>query len=308
MKWVKRGLVFEPPADLGWMATHAALPVVDPMDGFHRVYFSGRDAESRARIGSFDVEIGDTMRVLRVSESPWIDLGPPGCYDDSGVTTSWIVNHEGRKYFYFTGWSRGVSVPFYLFTGLAISDDGGETFCKTGMTPLLDRNETDPFLTASPCVLVENGLWRMWYVSGSDWRVEDGAAKHYYHIRYAESDDGVRWRRDGTVCIDYAGDSEHAFARPSVLAENGRYRMWYPFRGAAYRIGYAESDDGIRWERRDAEAGIPVSEEGWDSHMVAYPHVFRHAGRLHMLYNGDGYGATGIGWAVLETEAGSADN
>ena len=30
--------------------------------------------------------------------------------------------------------------------------------------PILERSEVDPYLTASPCVLVENRLWRMWYV------------------------------------------------------------------------------------------------------------------------------------------------
>ena len=78
------------------------------------------------------------------------------------------------------------------------------------------------------------------------------------------------------------------------------YRMWYSYRGAAYRIGYAESPDGLRWERRDAEAGIGLSASGWDSEMVAYPVVFDHAGERYMLYNGNGYGRTGIGLAVLE--------
>ena len=34
--------------------------------------------------------------------------------------------------------------------------------------------------------------------------------------------------------------------------------------------------------------------------MVAYACVFDHRGSRYMLYNGNGYGETGIGWAVLE--------
>jgi hypothetical protein len=49
----------------------------------------------------------------------------------------------------------------------------------------------------------------------------------------------------------------------------------------------------------DEEAGIDVSPSGWDSDMVEYACVFDHDGSRHMLYNGNGYGETGIGYAVL---------
>jgi len=34
--------------------------------------------------------------------------------------------------------------------------------------------------------------------------------------------------------------------------------------------------------------------------MIEYPYVFEHKGERYMLYNGNGYGKTGIGIAVLE--------
>jgi hypothetical protein len=77
--------------------------------------------------------------------------------------------------------------------------------------------------------------------------------------------------------------------------------MWYSYRGSSYRIGYAESDDGVAWVRKDEEAGIDVSPDGWDSEMIEYPCVFDHAGSRYMLYNGNGYGATGIGLAELSS-------
>ena len=66
----------------------------------------------------------------------------------------------------------------------------------------------------------------------------------------------------------------------------------------SYRIGYAESPDGFAWTRRDDEAGIDVSSKGWDSEMVCYACVFAYGAREYMLYNGNGYGATGFGMAV----------
>jgi hypothetical protein len=191
-------------------------------------------------------------------------------------------------------------VPFYFYIGLAVSEDG-QTYRKYSIAPILERSEVDPYLTASPWVLVENDVWRMWYVSGVKWTVERGRPTHYYHVRYAESLDGVRWRRSGIVCIDFISSAEHAISRPCVLKDgDGRYRMWYSYRGEAYRIGYAESADGLTWERRDEDAGIHPSLVGWDSEMIEYPVVFDHAGKRYMLYNGNGFGKTGVGLAVLE--------
>ena len=36
--------------------------------------------------------------------------------------------------------------------------------------------------------------------------------------------------------------------------------------------------------------------------MMEYPFVYEHRGVKHMLYNGNGFGETGIGYAVLEED------
>jgi hypothetical protein len=226
-------------------------------------------------------------------------LGPLGAFDDSGVTAACVVNYQGRKYQYYSGWSLGGTVPFYFYIGLAVSEDGGLTFEMISRAPVLGRDEADPYLTASPCVLIESGVWRMWYVSGVKWTMEDGRPRHYYHIKYAESSDGVRWCPVRPVCIDFRTPGEYAIARPCVIKCGGGYRMWYCCRGSAYRGGYAESVDGISWERLDGQAGIDPTPGEWDSQMIAYPWVFRHGSGTYMLYNGNGYGMTGIGMATL---------
>ena len=126
----------------------------------------------------------------------------------------------------------------------------------------------------------------------------------YYHIKYAESEDGIHWVRKGIVCINFKYEGETRIARPCVIKEDGIYKMWYcyGFGSYGYKIGYAESEDGIKWERKDEEAGIDVSESGWDSEMICYPFVFKHKGRKYMLYNGNEYGKTGFGYAILEEE------
>ncbi len=303
MKWEKLGRIIDPRGLRDWMVTHAALPSVHPLEGTrYRVYCSGRNGEGKAQIGSFDFDLRQPKKPPVVSLRPVLTLGTLGSYEDSGLTNACLIMHQKQLYLYYTGWSLGETVPFYFDVGLAISADNGATFRKVADGPIMGRNWIDPYLVASPSIVVEGALWRMWYVSGARWVLENGQPKHYYHIRYAESDNGVQWRREGKVCIDFASREEYALGRPCVLKDGAVYKMWYSFRGDKYRIGYAESEDGFAWERKDDIAGITVSDSGWDSEMVEYPCVFDHQGTRYMLYNGNGYGETGIGLAVLSQD------
>jgi hypothetical protein len=294
----RRGLVFVPPSGVPFVRTHAALPVVERTEKAHRVYFSGRDEQGRARIGFFETDLRNPGAPVRVSERPVLDIGALGAFDDSGVTTSCLVEDGGQRYLFYTGWSLGVTVPFYLAAGVARSNDGGATFERVSAAPILPRSVSDPYLTASPWVLVEGGVWRMWYVSGSRWDMGPEGPRHHYDIRYAESRDGLDWRPTGRVCVTYERPDEHAFARPCVVKDGGFYRMWYAVRGERYRLGYAESKDGLVWERKDHLAGLEPAATGFDSEMLCYPCVFDEGGRRYMLYNGNDYGRTGIGLAV----------
>jgi hypothetical protein len=140
----------------------------------------------------------------------------------------------------------------------------------------------------------------MWYLSCTEWLIENGTPKHKYHIKYAESLDGIEWKHRGDVAIDFKDSEEYAISRPSVMKDADRWRMWYSYRGDRYRIGYAESSDGVSWTRLDGTAGIDASPSGWDSEMIEYPFVFDHRGSRYMLYNGNDYGRSGFGLAVLE--------
>ena len=300
MRWRKLGILVPAPPPLGWAASHAALPVVETLDdGRIRIYFSTRDERSRSRIAAAELSLNGS-EPPEYRPDPVLDLGPTGSFDDSGVTSACLVRKGDRRHLYYSGWTVGSTVPFYFYVGCAISEDDGRTWRRASPAPVLERDAVDPYLTASPAVLVENGTWRMWYVSGTGWTPASGGPRHHYHLKYAESEDGIRWRRTGRVCIDYSDESEYAIARPSVVKDDDVYRMWFCARGDRYRIFYAQSQDGLEWER-GGEAELDVGPNGWDSEMQAYPAVFDCLGSRYMLYNGNGFGATGIGWAVMET-------
>jgi predicted GH43/DUF377 family glycosyl hydrolase len=303
--WAKRGVIFDAHGQHSWMAHHAQLPVPDLVDpGMLRVYVATRDDAGRARVGMFETDPDDPAAVSRVHERPVLDLGLPGTFDEDGVMPSSIVHVDGRTYLYYVGWSRSVTVPYRLAIGLAVSDDG-VTFTRAHEGPVLDRSRDDPYFVASPSVLHESGRWRMWFVSTKRWQEVDGQLEPVYLITSAESEDGTDWVRSNECCIEPRLPDE-AQGRPWVVRDGSTLRMWYCYRGAAgfrddpdasYRIGYAASTDGEHWVA-DADGGIARSAEGWDSEMLAYPAVYAHDGRWHLLYNGNGFGSSGLGHAV----------
>lgn len=262
--------------------------------------FSARDASGRSHTGRAALELSRQAAKVRTHDTPLLGPGPLGAFDDSGAMGSCLVRQHGREYLYYIGWSRGVTVPFATFIGCAISTDRGCTFERASRAPVVGRTDADPFLATSPWVIVEDGRWRMWYASGERWEATEAGPKHYYRIVYAESEDGIEWKPSGRVCIDFADDHEYAIARPCVLRDDGIYRMWFSYRGSSYRIGYAESSDGLTWARKDGRHGLASADAGWDSQSVEYGCVFDHEGTRWMLYNGNNYGETGIGLAEIE--------
>ena len=291
----KLGLLVSGPPPVDWATTHASVPFATTSDdGDLRLLFSSRDGEGRSHVGYATVDL-EQRAVIGYSAEPLLSPGELGAFDDHGAMGSCLVHHAGNEYLFYIGWSLGVTVPFYTNVGCAIRADGDGSFARVSRAPVLARTATDPYFTTAPWVLIENGTWRMWYASGTGWE-----PIHRYRICYAESDDGITWTRDGVVCIDYADAGEFALTRPCVVKDGELYRMWYSRRGRSYRIGYAESDDGITWTRKDDEAGIDVSSRGWDSEMIEYPCVVD-AGERFLFYNGNGYGETGIGWAVIDS-------
>lgn len=301
MIWEKKGLMLKP-GRFEWMVTHAQNPFWEFIEGDkYKIHFAGRDHRNRARGGFAIIDLNESTVPIIYSEKPTLDLGELGCFDDCGIMPSCLINKDGLQYMYYTGWTQRVRIPFTFFIGLSISHDNGMTFKRISKAPVLGCTHADPYLTASPWVELDNGMFRMWYVSGTGWSVEtcDSEPKHFYNIKYAESTDGVVWKNDGVTCIDFEQD-EYAIARPTVRIENGLYRMWYCYRGGQkrYRAGYAESKDGIKWERYDDYVGLDVSSDGWDKNMICYPCVINHKDHEYMIYNGNEYGQTGAGLAV----------
>jgi len=304
------GLVYTP-AGAPWHLSHCQNPFVQPLsDSRVRIHFACRDDKNRSRGGWAEVELAEgRLVVARTAQSPSLDLGRLGAFDDCGAMPGSLVEYDGRLLLYYTGWTLARAVPFFFFIGVAESRDGGETFQRLSEAPVLGRNRHDPFLTGAPWVIKENGLLRMWYISGTEWVAglgEGAAPVHYYSVKHATSRDGMAWTTDDRLCLPYL-ENEHAIARPVVTPVAGGYHMIYSARRLreTYRIYGATSRDGLVWQREPG-ALLDVAQSGWDCEMVCYGSVLDSGKGRFLLYNGNAYGKDGFGAAILQERRASA--
>ena len=150
----------------------------------------------------------------------------------------------------------------------------------------------------------------MWYIYGKEWKQYAGCTQpeRIYKIGHAVSDNGIDWRKEGAAIIPDRLEDE-CQALPCVVYFKGCYHMFFCYRNAwgfrdkkerSYRLGYAWSNQPENWIRCDEKLNFEQPQDGWDSQMQCYPHVFTMDQRLYLLYNGNAFGKNGFGLAELE--------
>lgn len=300
--WRKLGLLYAPQGGQRHpkLLTHAANPLPVLLEGdVYRVFFSGRDAVNRSSVGAVDIDLVK-RRVVREHHAPFFEHGPEGSFYADGVSIGNCYDTPSGRYMLFMGWQNPPHAHWRGEVGrLRVGADLGLSLDGSG--PFMPLDAVDAVSLSYPWVMRDDAGagYTMWYGSTLDWDAGNGEMVHV--INGASSTDGNHWQKTG-LAVPFAVGTAQAFSRPTVLRDAAGWRMWFSYRsgaGETYRIGHATSADGRAWQLRLENAGIDVSDEGWDSEMIEYPFVLAHGGECYMLYNGNGYGQSGFGLAVL---------
>ena len=314
-KWKKLGKIFDPTLNTTgyWMKEYAQSPSPVILDDCVRVFFSCRplpDTSGKyvSYLGYVDLDKDDLTRVINISKKPILELGELGTFDEFGTNPASVIKIKDLLTIYYCGWTRCESVPFNSAIGVAHSYNLGKTFEKLGKGPLLSYSFDEPFLLGSPKIKFFNNTWYLWYAAGSEWIENNGHPEPVYKIRIATSVDGINWMKGGRNQIESRLEDNECQASADVFFYENRYHMYFSFRyslgyrseNSGYRIGYASSDDLRIWKRDDSKAGITLSEKGWDSQMISYSHTFELNNQMYMLYQGNNFGKSGFGLAILE--------
>ena len=299
MKWIKQGLIASPKQfKLKWWDSYGMDPCTLKLRGdLYRVFFCGRNKKNISMIGYFDYDL-KKHKIKKISKEPVLKPGELGAFDDNGVTASCLIKVKKLVYLYYIGWKPKSTTRYSLMTGLAISKNDGRSFKRYSRSPILKLTNKEPFaiLTAPYVMRIKKNKWFMWYVSCNEWVNKDYPK---YDIKLAVSRDGKNWSQDGSTSIKLR-KNERAVARPSVLYESRKYKMWFCYekKVGKYKIGYAESNNGKDWKRNDKKANIYPGKKELDNKMIAYPHVIKHNNIKYMFYNGNDYGKEGVFLAI----------
>lgn len=273
--FTKKNLIFD--------QLHSQLPIpIKSKNGFY-VYISSRDQFNQSYVKCINL---DKNFVVDKIENVQLSFGKHKEFDENGIMGSCIVGN----YFYYTGWSKNriISQPYSHSIGLAKILNHVK-FEKIGSIILSKKD--DNFLCSSPFVL-KRKIWKMWFISGKDC---DGWTEHgpLYTIHYAESNDGINWKEEKMY---FPRKKNEIFARPFVFYENEEYYMLYTWmvldNEKKYKIGIANSKDGINWNRITDEF-LSCSKQGWDSEMIAFPYLLDNL----LFYSGNSFGKGGFGYA-----------
>jgi len=305
MKWIKLGVVWNTDGKQAWSRSHAMGPTPFLLDEETiRVFLTTLDEQGRGRPMFVDVAANNPTRVLNVSHGPLLDIGEPGTFDDNGLMAiSFVQKKPGELFMYYAGFEICTQIRYRILSGLAISADGGESFNRYSKAPILERTSEELYFRGGPFAMLDEGVFKLWYVAGSEWTNLNGKAMPVYDLRYLESTDGIHWADRGTLSMAITGEDEHGFGRPWVIKRGPNdYQLFYSIRRrsfGAYRLGYAESTDGIHWVRKDDEMGLDVSPDGFDTHAIMYSAVINVKGKTYCFYNGNNFGEGGFGVAEL---------
>ena len=317
MNWRSLGKIFDPrdhklpEGCVEFAQSPQALILQDRV----RIYFSSRSVDpsngkffSRPLFADFS---SDLSEVIGICDEPVLKPGELGTFDEHGIFPFSVFDDGGKITAYTCGWSRRKSVSVETATGFAESHDGGKSFKRLGTGSVFSASLHEPFLVGDSFVRKFNGVYHMWYMFGKKWIRENEKADpdRVYKIGHAVSDSGIDWKRCEADIIEGILHENECQALPTVIKIDGVYHMYFCFRDVfgfrtdpdkGYRLGHASSKDLVHWTRDDHAILLERSADGFDSHMMCYPHLFENQGHIYLLYNGNAFGRYGFGAAVLE--------
>jgi predicted GH43/DUF377 family glycosyl hydrolase len=223
---------------------------------------------------------GDKINWTRHADVPVLEYGTPGTWDARYVSQPSVIFENGIYKMWYTGWFGGGLENFKI--GYAISANG-TNWNKYDFNPVLSASTIgnwDPLGVFSPSVLFHNGIYHMWFTG------HDGTKRA---IGYATSVDGINWNwyQGNPVLAGNAGSWDKDAVHCDVINFGGNYIMWYTgFNEDTGSIGFAQSSDGINWNKYGGNPVLNVNPNIWEGIAADEPDVFYDSLSFYMWYSG----------------------
>jgi predicted GH43/DUF377 family glycosyl hydrolase len=196
---------------------------------------------------------------IRHQQNPVLDLRP-GFFDSNHIHAPMVVKESGIYLMWYSGSDRKPNEHHVI--GHARSSDG--ISWERNQDPVLVPSGRTGYYTTPAIlrdrggeVLREDGKFRMWFTGKPP----------SPDLYLATSPDGLEWE------LHSPGPIAHNIYCPSVIFDEGRYRMWYTLAevGGPMVIRHATSEDGVTWALDEGSSFR--STEPWEHPNVLYPFV-----------------------------------
>jgi predicted GH43/DUF377 family glycosyl hydrolase len=298
--------VFGPGQSGAWDGWTNGVSIVSTNSGkTYRMYYAGKGG-----IGFAEADVADPTVWKENPASPVL-IPRESSWEGDKINQPRVVKVTDTHWrMYYTGWGYpGPGLPKAPGTswalGLAESFDGGTTWKRYQDAPILERgapDSPDGGAAVVPMVVRVDDKWMMWYTAayGNVTPARD------VHLCLATSNDGIHWQKySGNPVFSEKVEGKHTFAsRCYIRYDDGVFRMWYSYSEGApsYRIRYAESLDGIHWEKAPVAPALDVSPKpAWDDERVEYPEIQVVDGIYRLWFCGNKFGSVGYATARPET-------
>ena len=264
-----------------WDKWTNGVSIVPTPDGKkYRMYYSG---DVGAGIGFAEASVDDPLTWKEHPASPVLKPRADN-WEGNKINQPRVVRVTDIHWrMYYTGWGfpgpgKPKPVGSKWAMGIAESFDGGTTWKRWQDEPFLERGDAhsaDGGGVCVPMVIKALDQWMMWYTAVH----VSNQGNMKIHLCLATSDDGLHWKKyanNPVLTDDFSDHRERSvLSRCYVRHDAGVFRMWFSFSTKQnYRIHYAESLDGIRWEHAPNNPVLNASSKpAWDNQRVEYPEV-----------------------------------
>ncbi|WP_417749904.1 hypothetical protein [Rosistilla oblonga] len=238
--WERTGPLFGSGAPGSFDAKWCVLPhAVKFGDAQWHLYYTG-NAGRGVGLSSFPglgvATSSDGINWTRSDRPPVLapsgEYGTPDAIGIAGGSLIAVDQPDGSKqwWFYYTGCpttGKAHALNQQKTICLAVSDDGIHWEKRGAVMVRNPERDYENIAVAGPVVLRDDdGMYRMWYSAiGTRWG--------FYSIAYAESDDGIHWRRgvesDDNLQLtpNGSGWEKQMVEYPTVIREGDHLRMFY---------------------------------------------------------------------------------
>lgn len=221
-----------------------------PFSGKYLMYYRGRNASlTMSGVGVALSDDGIDWRRAEINPVlPYQELGPRRFIDYSEPDVH--VTDAGDFRMWLTGTTQNESHIVHASSADGLQwerPDGDPVIRASG------QQDWDELWVFAPSVVPKPGGWQCWYGGFTT----DGD----FGIGFADSPDGLTWTKHDPNPVLPPGQRAQDWDaitvdKPTVIKDGTVYRMWYTgdqvFTDSTadpWKIGYATSTDGIRWEK-----------------------------------------------------------